>query len=949
MNGQRKNDRTDKKQTVFTKETFGVVTVLFSTLCLICLITGDKVFSVPGKAVAAFLAGMFGWFSYAVTVFLIAVGVVLITGKKPELTAKRKAFIWGITVCVILFSHVLSMGDGYSSYGEYLKESYNRGAEGVLSASAGGITAGLIAFIFLKLLTVVGSCVVLGTAAATLTYFLIAGIVKENRRVKPDPEAFRSSYVKEEPPENVMVQGEREYPVPDAVPVAKPSQKLFVADFSGFDFKTRKELKAEKSEETAEKPREVSSYSDEYSEEMRKKIAYIKTPAKIDLSDMRKAEPVVKREEEGTRVSEVIPKRAEETSIPMIEHDETETLFADGARLRAEEFGRRYASEPAEENNAEPEETPIEEEMPEITEEYAPEIEETPIEEEIAPPPPSRQENAESGRLRFGFGKEEEPPAYISRAEKDDNVGRRIRFTAPKEEPEEEPKKEEKPPVPINREYFRPPLDLLEDYPPPADAPRENHEERMEIIRRTLEEFHINAEPKSFIQGPTITRYEINMPQGISVRKVLAYDDDLKMRLSSRDGVRIQAPIPGKDLVGIEVANNCKTTVGLKEIMRDAAKEPAKQGSLNFAVGKDIVGKSFVDDLAKASHFLVAGATGSGKSVALNVLIISIIMRYSPEDVRFILIDPKRVGFRAYEHLPHLMIDEIITEPQKAIAVLQWAHDEMERRYQLFENCDSADGVVSDIAAYNKRIASDTVPKLPRILVVVDELADLMESVKKDLDAKIRALAAKARAAGLHLILATQRPSVDVITGTIKANLPSRMALKVMSHQDSATILGGAGAEKLLGNGDMLYKNATMPECERYQGAWISDREINNIVNYVRDKNAAYFNDDLQEYLDKAMRPKQEEMPADTDVSGGNGIEINDFFLKALWHAVNAGSISISQLQRRFQIGFTRAGGIFDKMERMGYIAGNEGQKTRRVLLTKEQFEQEFGSMPDDY
>ena len=947
MNGQRKSVKNDKRQSIFTKETFGVVTVLFSTLCLVCLITGDRVFEVPGKAVAAFLFGLFGWFSYAVTIYLIALGVTLITGKKPQVSAKKKAFILGIAVCVVLFCHVLSMGGGFSSYGDYLKESYNRGAEGVATASAGGFIAGIFGYFFLKLLTVVGSCVVLGTAAAVFIYFLVADIIKENRRVKPDPEQFKSSYVKTETPEGGDIRNEQDDISIADIPVKKSSQKLFVADFDGFEFKTRKELQREQKAENAESG---TSYSEGYSEEMRKKIAYIKTPAKIDLSEMRKVETVEKKEEEGTKISDYIPKRTEETSIPMIEHDETENLFPDDARSHAEEFGRRYASDLGEEKAFDTEDTeiPAEEEINPVDfvadEEETPEISET--------PETLQEEETESRPRRFGFDKEEnEPAAFTSRAEQDGNSFRRIRFTVPQEEPEEQREeiKEEKPIIPINREYFRPPLDLLEDYPPPVDAPKENHEERMAIIRRTLEDFHINAEPKSFIQGPTITRYEISMPQGISVRKVLAYDDDLKMRLSSRDGVRIQAPIPGKDLVGIEVANTVKTTVGLKEIMQDASQMPSKAGSLVFAVGKDIVGKSFVDDLSKASHFLVAGATGSGKSVALNVMIISIIMRYSPEDVRLILIDPKRVGFRAYEHLPHLMIDEIITEPQKAIAVLQWAHDEMERRYQLFENCDSKDGIVSDIAAYNKRIASDTVPKLPRILVVVDELADLMESVKKDLDAKIRALAAKARAAGLHLILATQRPSVDVITGTIKANLPSRMALKVMSHQDSATILGGAGAEKLLGNGDMLYKNATMPECERYQGAWISDREINNVVSYVKEKNAAYFNDDLKDYLERAMKPKQEEVSVDTDANGGGGIEINDFFLKALWHAVNVGSISISQLQRRFQIGFTRAGGIFDKMERLGYIAGNEGQKTRRVLLTKEQFEQEFGSMPDDY
>jgi S-DNA-T family DNA segregation ATPase FtsK/SpoIIIE len=291
------------------------------------------------------------------------------------------------------------------------------------------------------------------------------------------------------------------------------------------------------------------------------------------------------------------------------------------------------------------------------------------------------------------------------------------------------------------------------------------------------------------------------------------------------------------------------------------------------------------------------------------------------------------------------MIDEIINEPKKALSVLAWTQVEMERRYKVFEDCPE---LIMDIDAYNERIAGPTVAKMPRIVVVIDELADLMETYKKDMETKIRAIAQKARAAGIHLVLATQRPSVDIITGTIKANLPSRIALKVMNFNDSQTILSEAGAEKLLGNGDMLYKNSSMPECERYQGAWISDREITNVVNYIKEKNAAYFDDELQEYIENETNPKPEESSYDGgEEGGGDANEINEFFLKALWLAVNTQSVSISQLQRRFQIGYSRAGGLVDKMERMGFVSPNEGSKARKVLLTREEFENRFGAMPD--
>ena len=256
-------------------------------------------------------------------------------------------------------------------------------------------------------------------------------------------------------------------------------------------------------------------------------------------------------------------------------------------------------------------------------------------------------------------------------------------------------------------------------------------------------------------------------------------------------------------------------------------------------------------------------------------------------------------------------------------------------------------GMLSAAVAYNSEVASDTVAKMPRIVIVIDELADLMETCKKDMEARIRALAQKARAAGIHLVLATQRPSVDIITGTIKANLPSRIALRVMNFPDSNTIMGEGGAEKLLGNGDMLFKNSSMAETERYQGAWISDREINNVVKFIKENNEAYFDEDLQEALNKSTKPAEDE---EMSSAGGNSDdEFDDMFLKALWLFINTKTASISQLQRRFSIGYPRAGAIIDKMERLNFIGPNEGSKTRRVIITREEFEQRFGPMSDQF
>ena len=412
--------------------------------------------------------------------------------------------------------------------------------------------------------------------------------------------------------------------------------------------------------------------------------------------------------------------------------------------------------------------------------------------------------------------------------------------------------------------------------------------------------------------------------------------------------MRVEAPIPGKNLVGVEVANKHPQTVGLREVLELSAQKnpPAKPGSLMFALGKDIVGNPVTDNLAKGPHYLVAGATGSGKSVCLNAMLVSLIMRYSPEELKLFLVDPKGVEFVAYEHLPHLMIDEIITSPQKAIEMLKWAYDEMQRRFQVFRDCDA---FVVDIDGYNSQVASDTVAKMPRIVIVIDELADLMQTCKKDLEARICAIAQKARSAGIHLVLATQRPSVDVITGTIKANLPSRIAFKVMNFADSQTILSEAGADKLLGNGDMLYKNSQMPGVARYQGAFIHATEVNNVVTYIKEHNVAYFDDELKDFLEKAANPQPEPSSfSDGGGEAGGAPETNDIFLRALWFAVTSGTISISSMQRRFGIGFSRAGNIMDKMDRMGFVSPNEGSKARRVLLTREEYAEKFGEAPPE-
>ncbi len=971
----RKDDDKNPKNLIFTRETLGVVLVLFSTFCFICLLTGGALFSFVGDAISSFLFGIVGYFAYVLSIYGIVKGVMLTIGKKINLSKKTK-IILSVTLLLIGFLvHILTMRSyADASYGDYLVASYNLGAGGLVTCSGGGIILALFAYWLSYILTNVGAYVVLGVLIAVCAYVLIrAGLKKElvsNKSGKT--KSFRGAYVNAKSTQDnnldIKVEGEKEYPISDVQfydQKSEKSQSLFVMNSEDFLLKSRRELKNEKKTETIKLGHESGlnvgntsmSYAQSFVNDMDAKINFIKQPAKLDFKLDEKyttpeplkntATPITPIVSETT-VSQPIEFTATkaEPVTPVVEEKTEEEI----TKLRAEEFSNNYATiedfDKVEETiiaeSNELDNLDVVEDAFEIQEEIS--FNNTEINEEPQIEPEKPFIERRKVRDIFEEDKKEVVSATPIPPVTPIIISRRERIKQIEEVVEEKPIEVEKPKEipPINREYFRPPLDLLETYSPPANAPRENHEERMEIIKNTLEEFRINTEPQGFIQGPAITRYEIKMPAGVSVKNVTKYDADLKMRLAERDGVRILAPIPGKNLVGVEVSNKLRCTVGLKSVLEGAGQQK-NNGGLIYAIGQDIVGKSVLFDLAEGPHYLVAGSTGSGKSVCLNVMIVSLIMRYTTEELRFILIDPKRVEFKKYEHLPHLLSDEIITEPNRAICALNWACDEMNRRNKLFE-----DSGVNNIASYNENIASATVPKMARIVIIIDEFAQLVSACRKELEAKVMSITSMARSSGIHLVLATQRPSVDVVTGVIKANLPSRIALRVTSHTDSMTIMDEQGAEKLLGKGDMLYRDNSMSNFERYQGAFISDREVKNVVNYIIEKNKAYYDESFTEYLDKAEQPA--EQPVSSSEGGdeltAESVENDDLFLRSLSLGVLAGTISISQLQRRFQIGFARAGRIVDTMERLGYIGGNEGNsRGRKVLITREQYEEKYGDL----
>lgn len=483
--------------------------------------------------------------------------------------------------------------------------------------------------------------------------------------------------------------------------------------------------------------------------------------------------------------------------------------------------------------------------------------------------------------------------------------------------------------VHIYQPYDKPPVEILDDSPMKLDVNAETNAQKSKALEDTLSSLKIDAKVVNVINGPTVTRYELELAPGISVRKIKSLDEDIAMRLSSSSGgVRLQTPIPGKNLFGIEVPNSKGVKVPIR-VMIDSDEFWQAKGALTFVVGIDIAGRKVMADLADMPHLMIAGSTGSGKSICLNGIIVSLLYKYSPEELRFILIDPKKVEFTTYEGLPHLLIDEIICENEKALKALQWMVDEMERRYVIFSETG-----VRDIASYNAVVDPNLTERLPRIVLVIDELADFMMYNKNEVEAKIKKLTAKARAAGIHLILATQRPSVNVITGDIKSNIATRIALKLPTPTDSSTILAQGGAEKLLGKGDMLFMSEASPEPVRLQGSFISTEEVTEVVSYLKEHNETHYNDNA---IKKITHSKQG--------TGGEGEdkETDPYFYDALKYCIEKNSASISMLQRRFNIGYNRAGKIVEDMERKQFVSGYDGMKSRQMLITMEEYNNLFG------
>ncbi len=880
-------------------------------------------------AMFTFLLGVFGIFAYPLFLILFIVGLALVNKRKYVMP---KRYIISMALMVYFFLAIIQLiivgGKGDLGFFAYLGLNYSR------TWTAGGILTGIITTPLLYLANSVGAYIILVLAfCLSLGVFLDSLNVFKRKTsqvaVKKEKTINRIQTVEEKPKsadEIVEVEKKEEFnPVLNGkIEEEKKEEKkaLSTRELLGLDKKRNKAYeyfkdetpKVEKKKEEPKSLRELIltppeiNYED-YFKDLDKAPAKEEVKTNVEIlkqEEMNLSEEPPKTEEMHEEVrAEVRPDEFQNTNNPFVHNDDDIVREADDIIRSAVEEEKAENPE-IYENAIDTNESFVEREN-KINERMSDRSFERPAFESI------RRDN--------NFA-----PEFPERNERD-NIFTRNQL----EEKEEEVEEPEEPYV-----YERPPLEYITTKSVDLSTLNDDVAEKRVLLENSLENFGIPAKVQGVVVGPAVTRYELEMPQGVSVSKIKNRADDIALSLAAEGAIRIEAPVPGKSVVGVEVPNKSIATVSLRDVLesREFRDSPSP---LTFALGKDITGNTITCNIQKLTHLLVAGSTGSGKSVCLNSIILSIIYKASPEDVKIVLVDPKRVEFTSYNGLPHLIMPNVVCETQKAINTLAWAVTEMERRFEVLGFAR-----VKNIDEYNQTpdVVSGKVKKMPFIVIIVDELADLMMTGKKEVEEKIIRLAQKSRAAGIHLILATQRPSVDVITGLIKSNFPSRIAFAVTSAVDSMTILDRVGAEKLLGKGDMLYYPVGAQEPKRVQACFITTGETNRIVDYVRENNKPIFDKEIEEQINN---------PNKNNNNGGVQVnnEMDELLPLALKSAIDCGQASATMIRRKFAIGYPRAARIIDQMEEAGYISTADGVKGRTVYITLDEFHDIFGDQYD--
>lgn len=938
---------------VSTKRQVGITLIVIS--CVLLLLS---IFNILTD-VRSFLLGFFGLMIYPILMFTLLFGVALSLEKKFIYTFKYMlflmlAFFFFVCVLHIIFTGFRTVG---LSYGDYLLSCYHS------LYTPGGLFIGLFTFPLMALLHDMAGLIIYSIALVISLYFVFS-YLESLKQKKGKKVAYKKyeNFVEEEqhffPRKEIAT--EKAEPKLEIPTICNTEEDIFIKDKEmnkDVDF-AKKKLGLSKEQDEKQEEREIESpksklfgskNEEKTAESWSHRAMQGDKPQKFVYDEQRvekKPNPII---DENRKYMNTIQDRNNVNDNPIINAENYDDyknkmkLFERKhlhAVSRDEQFSNKI-SEPDDEVSdldsfgIEPEKD-VESSEFDIKNDF---IKPNETGRKVSPLNPVNFEvndvkngdNFENASERFLKERVDE----IAGEELIENVAslgqRKFNFNAIGGGNEKKTAVE--PDFKYNSHYVAPSIELLKTYKNEEDF-ETDHAKNIEALEKVLEEFKIPAKVENVCRGAAVTRYEMHMPVGIPVKKIQMHSSDIALALAAKSDIRIEAPIKGKSAVGIEVPNNKVDTVGLKDIIRSEKFMEAKS-PLTFALGKDVDGTVYCCNLAKMPHLLVAGSTGSGKSVCLNAIILSLIFRTSPEDLRLILVDPKRVEFAIYNNLPHLLMPKVITEPKKALNAFDWLINEMERRFMVFQSC-----FVKNIIEYNMQsdVLSKRKSKLPYIVLIVDELADLVVTTnKKDLEEKIIRLTQKARAAGIHIILATQRPTVDVITGSIKINLPTRIAFAVTNFVDSKTILDQGGAEKLLGRGDMLYA-PNDGEPVRVQGAFVDTPEVRAVVDFIKQNNPSTYD----EKVDKGINNDNSSNGFDGGY-GGNVQTADSIMPDALKHVIEVGQASTSMLQRRFGLGFQRAAKIIDQMENAGFISRSDGSKPRTVYMTIDDYNRYYG------
>lgn len=937
-------EKIEKKESSFiNKELWGMVLIASSAFLFLCLVTGDNLFSPVGKWLQGFLLGFSGFFSFPLLLFVFFCGFMIVIGRKVQ-NGKGKLNAVMISICLVCgfaITHLAVSPVGGSSVGDYSASCYNVGFGGFAASTIGGVLFGFIDVLLVKSVSDVGTYVIWGIIATIAAFIALRDVILPGKRNEAKRENVKDNENISETGENVSSfasasdgnekQTERKENDFIKSPSEVRKRTLIVGGDSDFEMKKEEPVYAEKVAsddytDIAKNKKKPTYYSDEFDSDYEGKTRSVKSSGFVSYG---------KKDEEFYD-----SKKKRGTAYDTTSGDENDGInediympnsFKAAVSRHAQKKSSVYSND-------------IEEQMEEVN---------SKVGDDVVTDGKVSLDEPLSGTDDFGSKNvyEDIPKRRTEavKAESERNDYKQSGFsksdatTRSGEKPTSEKGEEEEvnpyDEMPLNFRYNAPPIDLLKTYSREenyGEVEMFKHEKAAKIINTLKVLGGVEVTLAKTVHGPTVTRFDFAIPDNVSIKTVLKYADDLKLRLETKNEIRIIA-IPGESLIGIEVANEKRSMVGLKDVIESDAFRNTKKTSLTFAIGKDIVGNPVVADITKTLHLLIAGASGTGKSVGLNTLLISWFYKYSPADLRLIIVDPKLVEFKVFEGIPHLLFGDIITDAKTAVAMLNWAVKEMEARYAKMANL-----VVHNIEEYNDLIDPRKDRKLPKIVIIIDEFADLMSTDKKSIEEKIGRLAQKARAAGMYLILATQRPSVNIIEGSIKTNFISRMAFKMSNGTDSTTILGEGGAEKLLGNGDLLYKMGYMTNCERAQGAYIDMSEIKAVVNYIKENNKCYFNEAAMKEISGEANPQIEDVNGKE--SGGDAKDVPDYYIKALKIAVELRYVSISLIQRKLDsCGFPKAAKIFDWMVKQGYVLNSQTDKQKQVTLTKEEFDELYG------